>query len=1680
MKGRQGDDAGSIPPLALQAQRFLSRRGLMAGRTGMARGSQRAHGMAASPQGTASTAQWQPLGPAAVISQNYGLVTGRVSTLALDPADLTGNRLYVGTTGGGVWLAQNAATANVGNVVFTPLTDTVGALNGAFDASISIGALTVQPGGTGVILAGTGDPNDALDSYYGAGVLRSADGGKTWSVIQETELQGAGAYFGFLGEAFAGFAWSTVNPQMVVAAVGEAYEGLLVRAGEAGLSYGGLYYSSDAGVTWHLARISDGNGSDVQGPLDAFAGPDGNAATSVVWNPVRGLFVAAVRFHGYYQSADGVTWTRLVSQPASGLTTVMCPTNPTMTGSPACPIWRGALAVNPLTGDTFAWTVDLNNQDQGIWQDVCAASEGMCTQSTIAFGKQWGTAALETDTFQGAATIANGDYNLVLAAVPQGQETELFAGGNDLWRCSLAMGCAWRNTTNATTCMSAGVGPYQHALEWSAANPLEVFVGNDSGLWRSMDSVGESGTVCAADDASHFQNLNGGLGSLAQVESMSGVGMTPYTMMAGLGVNGTAAANTASGPTADWLEILDGEGGPVSVDPVNANNWYVNNGAGVSIHFCAKGGACTAADFGTAPAVNNADVGGDGLAMTAPAPFLVDPADPAQVLIGTCRVWRGPANGVGWTAANAISTMLDGNHGSASCHGNALIRSMAAMALPGGGEVAYVGTYGSLNGGGTLPGHVLTATMSANGAWGKWQDLKLNPVTNDSSVVDAFDLDISSVAVDPHDPTGNTVYVTVAGLAYSLQKVFVAYRSTDGGAHWTEIVSNLPPAPANALVVDPVDASTVYLATDLGVYVTQKVADCENPGVSCWSPYGAGLPMAPVVALSASPGAVNPGVLVAGTYGRGLWEIPLLAAGAQSTTASVSPASLAFGSQAVGTTSAAQSVTLVNSGQSPLQLTQLAVTGDFSETDDCANASIPPGDSCAIQVTFSPIQAGSRTGQLTIEGNFPAGPMTLALNGMGASQGVVSLLPARIDFNSVEVGTTSDSLQVTVENSGASAVPITSLSVTAPFVLSSNACGTASLAANSDCQLLIQFSPVTAGPASGTLTLIDGAGTHLAQLTGTGTAPPTDTLTPGLLVFGGTIVGQNSAAQVLTLTNNGGNPLTSIAVSTSGPFQASTNCTTQLAAQASCAINVTFLPSAIGVQTGTLTVADILKAQTVTLSGTGLLPPAISVNPATLSFGSTQAGFSSNPLSLTVTNSGGAAMANVGFQVSGQSAGSFATGATTCGATLTVGSSCTVQVVFAPMAIGDAAATLTVTSSTPGVKAVAVPLSGTGQSTSGLTVTPAQLTFAAAAIAQASPAQTVTFKNLGGTNITGLNFSVFGPFGLAQNGCGAMLQAGASCATGVVFNPTKKGALTGTLTANFDGAAFPVIVALSGIGGLSGAVEVLPALLSFPITGVGTTSIPNTITVTNTSTSMPLNDLSLATTVGFRLAANTCGTSLAPGAGCTTGVVFAPAAAGAQTGALTIASSTLAADASVPLSGTAFDFAAQVSGAGSQTVASGQAANYTFTLLPAAGMAATFTFQCSSLPSYAACVFNPSSNSVAAGATGSETAQITTSQSTAMVAPPRWGDAGKAMILVCGLMLLPLATRNRRKLYTVILFLGIGAAGLSSCSGAGGGGGGAPPVTPTTHSTPAGTYLIQVSVSSYGVSHTVPVTLVVD
>ena len=1492
------------PPMVEAHRRFQVRRG---GRSGEFGTPAQGEGLRAE---TLSGATWTAVGPAGVVTPSYGLVSGRITALAFDPADTTGNRLFVGTTGGGLWLTQTAAATSASAVQFTPLTDNLAAVAGVQEASLSVGAVTVQPGGTGVVLVGLGDPNDALDSYYGAGILRSGDGGKTWTLIsQTTDLEsGLGTRDAqFLGLGFSGFAWSTSNSQLVVAGVTAAWDGVVTGAVVPGKSLTGIYYSLDAGASWHLARITDGNGQDVQGPLDSFQPTAANGATAVVWNPVRQIFVAAVNGHGYYQSADGVTFTRMVNQPGTGLTAANCPTESGYPGAVSCPMMRGALAVNATTGDTFAWTVDANWQDQGIWQDQCGLSGNNCSTGTVQFGVGLSMAGVDSATGYGDATIWNGDYNLTLAAVPSGQDTLLYAGDNDVWKCSLAAGCVWRNTTNTTTCAAAQVGEYQHALAWTVANPLLVVVGNDSGLWRSTDGVAETGSVCAATDAAHFQNLNAGFSSLAEVESVAQAGGNSNTLLAGLGANGSAGVVNMGATPAAWSQVLSGEGGPVAIDPNSTvNNWFVNNTAGVGIENCLSTTLCTPAMFGTAPVVGEAQVGDDGLAMGYPAPFLLDAAQPKDVLVGTCRVWRGPASGAGWTAGNAISPMLDGIPGGV-CNGNALIRSLGALSVTGGGEVVYAGMAGAADGGATIPGHIFSATISPVGVVSGWTDLSFGAVSGVTSIFNAQGYDVSAITVDPHDPSGNTVYVTVAGISQSGAAVRQVFRSTTGGvsvagsASWQDITDNLPNSPANDVAVDPNDLNTVYVATDAGVYVTRQVASCGAS--NCWTALGVGLPLAPVTQLLVPPSAVGATALTAGTYGRGIWQIALASVGGAQTTATVTPTSLGFANTAVGQSSASQTVTVKATGSASLNITAVgfagANPGDFTETDTCAGVSLKSAATCTVKVVFAPQMAGARGALLAVTANVAGGQLQVPVSGTGMAAGAITLQPTSLNFGTAATSTTTAAQTINIQNNGGATVTLTSEVVSAPFKKTTSTCGT-TVPPGGSCLVTIAFLPTAVGAATGTLTVSDSAGTQSAGLTGTGVAPATDTLSSSSLSLPSTIVGAVSAPVTVTMTNAGGLPLTGIGTAVSGDFSVVDSCGGTLAAGATCSFAVTFAPTAVGSRTGSLIVSDQNRAQTVTLSGLGQSPPKISVSPASMALGSIEIGTASAPRGVTVTNAGLAVLGTPVFSVIGSGASAFSLTNNACTAPVSYNQSCTVQVVFTPQASGTLSATLTVSSSDATVAPVSILLSGVGLTPPAVLPGVAQIDFGSIAMAYSSEFYNVQITNTGQVAMNQPTFSLTGAnpgdYVVANPtqvpACVGSLAPGGRCNVQVQFSPQALGVRTATLVITGSNAVpATATVSLTGTGVPLYNLRATPTQLSFTPTQVQSSSLPQAVSIQSQSRQKLLG-ISYTVTGPYQLAAspNACGNSLLAGAQCTLEVVFAPTAAGDQPGTITVSS----------------------------------------------------------------------------------------------------------------------------------------------------------------------------------------------
>jgi hypothetical protein len=275
--------------------------------------------------------------------------------VAIDPADPSGNTVYIGGAQGGVWKSTNAATSIANNVTWLPETDD--------QATLSIGSIVLQSGNTdpvkSVILVGTGEADNSADSYFGLGLLRSADSGNTWELIS-TANSGA---LPFSGLGVTRMAFSTANVNTVVAAMAATAEGVNDGALTSNTQRG-LYTSTDAGQTWTYNALFAGGASEA------------TSATSVVYNANAsnnaGLFFAAVRYHGFYSSPDGLTWTRLVNQPgAPGLmSTTACPQN----YSTSCPIYRGEITVVPGRNEMYVWFVSLDSNsnaiDQGIWQST--------------------------------------------------------------------------------------------------------------------------------------------------------------------------------------------------------------------------------------------------------------------------------------------------------------------------------------------------------------------------------------------------------------------------------------------------------------------------------------------------------------------------------------------------------------------------------------------------------------------------------------------------------------------------------------------------------------------------------------------------------------------------------------------------------------------------------------------------------------------------------------------------------------------------------------------------------------------------------------------------------------------------------------------------------------------------------------------------------------------------------------------------------------------------------------------------------------------------------------------------------------------------------------------------------------------------------------------------------------
>ncbi len=204
---------------------------------------------------------------------------------------------------------------------------------------------------------------------------------------------------------------------------------------------------------------------------------------------------------------------------------------------------------------------------------------------------------------------------------------------------------------------------------------------------------------------------------------------------------------------------------------------------------------------------------------------------------------------------------------------------------------------------------------------------------------------------------------------------------------------------------------------------------------------------------------------------------------------SLSSTYLSFPGQAVGSISAAQAISVTNTGTATLTVTSITASGDFAQTNTCGTQ-LAAGAVCVINVTFSPTAIWTRSGTVLLVDNANLNPtQVVCVAGMGTGNGQLSFSPNSLSFGNQTVGTVSVPLTVTVTNTGSQAVTFNSIIASGDYS-QTNTCGT-SLNAGASCTVTATFAPTYASFRTGYLTFNDTTPSILQSYTLTGTGKST-------------------------------------------------------------------------------------------------------------------------------------------------------------------------------------------------------------------------------------------------------------------------------------------------------------------------------------------------------------------------------------------------------------------------------------------------------------------------------------------------------------------------------------------------------------------------------------------------------------
>jgi photosystem II stability/assembly factor-like uncharacterized protein len=699
------------------------------------------------------------------------------------------------------------------------------------------------------------DPKNPDTMYAGAvggGVWKTTDAGRSWLPIADL-LPSIG---------ISAMAMDPKDSNVIYAATGEWFTGDTRGNSIRGA---GVFKSTDGGATWqHLTATNNSRFYYTN---------------KIVVSPNDSSRLYAATFGGVWRSLDsGETWDLVLNRttPNTGCQDLVIRTDQTSdfllaacgttTNSPTAifrntaaetsAAWeeafkaenmaRTSLALAPSNQNIiYAMSASLETGNYrsgllGIYRSNDGGAPGSWTaRVTNKDSNRLNTTQLSNpremfrDTCFGleAVYLNQGGYDNVIAVDPANPEI-VWTGGIDLMRSddggqNWGIASFWDGAAPQMSHADHHVIMF-HPNYDGAGNQI-IFNANDGGVYRADNArapiaTGPRAACRPYNTQVRWASLNNGYAATQFYKGASYPGSAAY--MGGTQDNGTLRGSNATGPNR-WQTIRGGDGGFTALDRTDPNivfNTYVN----LSINRSLNGGSTQSAAISGITEASNA--------FLFIAPFTLDPSDQKRLYTGGRALWRTTNSAASWTQAARAFPIANGQI------------SAIAVAPSDPKTVVYA----------TSQGFIYRSKDALNtNADSEWEVSRPRP---------GF---VSQVVFDPVDP--EIVYATYSQFKRAGQNDSHVYKSTDGGATWTGIDGEgdnaIPDIPVFDLLPDPNQPSTLYLGTDLGLFVSYD-------GGGSWARDLNPFAHSPVTTLSMERGA---GVthLFAFTMGRGVFRTTL-------------------------------------------------------------------------------------------------------------------------------------------------------------------------------------------------------------------------------------------------------------------------------------------------------------------------------------------------------------------------------------------------------------------------------------------------------------------------------------------------------------------------------------------------------------------------------------------------------------------------------------------------------------------------------------------------------------------------------------------------------------------------------------------------------------------------------------